>query len=328
MSKVFVFRIADGEFVRNELNEGRLRQGWGPSKAMLEKENMQQWIEDMCQDDLSEENVNYYRRKYNNLIKMLDIDEESYILIPKTLDYSHFTICKANGRYSFEKPENFSGDDFYHLIPVTGAKTFKYRADERCKIIHGKLGAYRSPVNNVWNQIFIDAVINLYENGVEDDSEKSTEDIVKIITEDMYEKLDIDRFRQLGNNEIEKIVRLIFEKMGYEYICSNSFDREGGDADLILTDKSLAELMDIGVNSDEISRKVYVQIKNKNGKDYKDVDGVNQLIKRANDDVGATKILISTTDEFTEECIRLANMNNVLLIDKIGFLKLVFRYVY
>ena len=85
--------------------------------------------------------------------------------------------------------------------------------------------------------------------------------------------------------------------------------------------------MDAGVNSSEISGEIYVQIKNKTGTDNNDTAGVEQLIKRTKKELGATKILISTADTFTEECKKLANRNNILLIDGSGFLKLVFRYI-
>ena len=44
------------------------------------------------------------------------------------------------------------------------------------------------------------------------------------------------------------MVQLIFEELGYEFIGSNSYDREGGDADLIFADNSFGELMDAGIN--------------------------------------------------------------------------------
>ena len=49
------------------------------------------------------------------------------------------------------------------------------------------------------------------------------------------------------------------------------------------------------------------------------------MIRRA--EPNATKILISTVDKFTPECITLANKNNVLLINGNGFSKLVFKYI-
>ena len=131
----------------------------------------------------------------------------------------------------------------------------------------------------------------------------------------------------MGNRTTEKIVKLIFEKLGYELISSNSYDRKGGDADLIFKDNSLSEFFEVAANSAEIASEVYVQIKNKTGIDANDIEGVRQLIARTKDIPGATKILISTADEFTENCQMLAKQNNILLIDSFGFIRLIFKYI-
>ena len=57
------------------------------------------------------------------------------------------------------------------------------------------------------------------------------------------------------------------------------------------------------------------------------MEGVTQLLKRTENVADCTKILISTVDKFSEDCVRLANRNNILLINGIGFLKLVFKYI-
>ena len=332
MPNVYVFRIADNDFVRNELKQGRLRQGWGDSNSNLLSTNNQliparEWVDSKCAKEVFENNRKYYTSKYRNLSKMTDIAENDIIVIPKAPDYSCFTICRAAGTYSFTEPIGFGGDDYFHTIPIdtSSMRVFNYHADENCEIIHAKLRAYQSPINNVWNKLFIAAAQLLIDSDANTE-EESIDNIVKGIKDEIY-KSSIDRFRALGNRATEKIVNIIFEKLGYVFINRNSPDREGGDADLIFADNSFSELMDIGVNSGEVSGKVYVQIKNKSGTDYSDVNGVYQLIQRCKDEPNATKILISTVDKFTPECITLANKNNVLLINGNGFSKLVFKYI-
>lgn len=327
MSNVFIFRIAnDVDFVKSEIPEGRLRQGWGDSTSNLSGANSEEWAKARCND--SEENYWYYLSKFNNLYKMVDINQGDILIIPKTPDYTKFTICKASGKYDFTAPVGYDGDDYWHTIPIdkTSIRVFGYHANEKCKIIHAKLRAYQSPINRVWNESVVEAAKSLI-NDCSDVSEQSTENVIKEIKDDIFKKSAITRFRDLGNREIEKAVKLIFENMGYEFIDSNSYDGKGGDADLIFADNSFGELMDCGVNSSEISGKIFVQVKNKSGNDSNDVDGVNQLIKRTRDENAAAKILVSTADNFTEECKTLANQNNILLIDGKGFFNLIFKYI-
>ena len=327
MPNVYVFRIADNDFVHNELKQGRLRQGWGDSNSNLMILSEEEWIDLKCTKDDFEDNRRYYSSKYRNLYNMLNIEKDDILVIPKAPVYNCFTICSAAGKYCFIEPKGFAGNDYYHTIPIdqSSIREFNYHANEHCEIIHAKLRAYQSPVNNVWNELFIASAQIL----IVSESKTNEESINKTVKEirDELCNSSIDRFRRLGNRATEKIVRYVFENMGYEFIGSNSYDREGGDADLIFTDNSFSELMDIGINSREVTGKIYVQIKNKSGTDYNDVDGVKQLIQRCKNESGASKILVSTADKFTDECITLANENNVLLIDGIGFSKLVFKYI-
>lgn len=329
MSNVFVFRIANNvDFVKNEIKQGRLRQGWGDSTSNLTGVTPDEWVKSRCETNPFDGDFKYYSSKYRNLVKMLEIKSGDILIIPKTPDYTKFTICRALGEYTFCKPFGYNKDDYYHTIPVDtdSIREFSYHANEKCKIIHAKLRAYQSPINRVWSENVIEAAGSIV-SACSDICEQTTENIVKEIKDDIFKTSAISRFRNLGNRENEKIVKLIFENMGYEFIDSNSYDKEGGDADLIFADNSFGELMDAGLNSSEISGKVFVQVKNKVGTDYNDIEGVKQLIKRANDENAAIKILISTADKFTQECKDLANRNNILLIDGNGFLKLVFKYV-
>lgn len=332
MANVFIFRIANNiDFVKNEIKQGRLRQGWGNSCSELRGVSEEKWIELQCAkypETEKDSNQEYYKKRYKLLIKMLEIKEGDILIIPKTPEYNKFTICRASGEYTFCKPDSFDIDDFYHVIPIdiNSIREFSYHADEDCEIIHAKLRGYQSPVNNVWNKAVINAAETLVFtcSNIED---QSVEELVKGIKEDILKKTALERFRNLGNRGAENIVRLIFENMGYEYIRRNSYDKKGGDADLIFADNSFGELADISLNGSEISGEIFVQVKNKVGTDSNDVEGVKQLIKRAEDENAAIKILISSANNFTQECKEMANKNNVLLIDGNGFLNLIFRYI-
>ena len=332
MKNLYVFRIAywgDGNtYAKSELKQGRLRQGWGGKGTSLLENSSEQWIEKKCLIEQFEGNSKYYAVKYRSMRLMLDIKPGDIIIIPKTPEYSQFTICKAGGCYCFDDSPGYKWDDFQHYIPidVSSIREYNYHANEFCKIIRAKMRAYQNPVNNVWNDQMIEAAEKLL-SGESDYNVISTADSVHDILGDILPYSEIQRFRNLGNREIEKIVAVVFEKMGYECIQKNSYDRKGGDADLIFRHKDLNDLFDVAENDTDVSNEIYVQVKNKTGTDNSDIDGVNQLITRTKDIPGATKILISTADSFTEACAALARENNVLLINGKGFMRLVFKSV-
>lgn len=333
MSKVFVFRVrCDEEYIKKELKEGRLRQGWGWLKTDLTNAQKDEWVKTQCEKDPFDGNEKYYKTKFNNLSKMLDIEEGDILIIPKTSTSSQFTICKAAGKYKFDTVGGYEdGDDFRHVIPIhkESIREFNYHANEYCENIRAKMRAYQHPVNNVWNERIQEIAQKLL---VEDFSRNETPlaSIVESIKSDCFKSEEtLTRLRDLGNRNTERITQLIFEKLGYELIKPNSYDGNGGDADLIFSDVSLSEFYEVASNSAEIARKIYVQIKNKNGEDNDDIHGVKQLITRTSteEETNSVKILISTADKFSEKCKKLANENNVLLIDGLGFLKLVFKYL-
>lgn len=260
---------------------------------------------------------------------MLEINEGDILIVPKMPTSSQFTICKAAGGYEFTRPDGFDGDDFHHMIPIDieSVRAFSYHANEYCENIRAKMRAYQSPLNNVWDET-IQNIANILLTEAVPCEETPLKSIIEAIKTDCYKAENtLQRFRNLGNRTTEKIVKLIFEKLGYEQTGSNSYDGNGGDADLIFKDNSLSEFFEVAANSAEIASEVYVQIKNKTGVDANDTEGVRQLIARTKDIPGATKILISTADEFTKNCKTLAKQHNILLIDSFGFIKLIFKYI-
>lgn len=328
MAKVFVFRVnCEEDFIKTELKEGRLRQGWGWDGTNLINAQKDKWVTKQCEKDKFDGNEKYYKTKFNNLKIMLDIEEGDIIIIPKMPTSSQFTICKAAGKYEFKNPVGYNRDDFRHVIPidVDSKREFYYLGNEYCRNIHAKLRAYQSPVNNVWNEKIQDVAKKLANENISGEEMKLSK-VIEDIKSNCFDKT-LGDLRDLGNKDIENTVKLIFEKLGYEYIRGNSFDNNGGDADAIYRDVSLSEFFEVASNSAEIGRQIFVQIKNKGGEDKDDIHGVEQLITRTEEETSPVKILISTADKFSKECEKLANENDVLLIDGPGFLKLVFKYL-
>ncbi len=332
-NNLFVFRVAsDNEYIKDELfNHGRLRQGWGSAGTNLLTMSKKEWIAAQCQRDVWEGNKRYYTQKYSSHKIMLEIKERDIIIIPKMPDSTKFTICFASGSYFFQQPDGYDKDDFCHVIPIDlkTVRIFDYHANEYCENIQAKMRAYQSPVNHVWNKLMRNISEKLISEPEGKTASASVLDIVGEIMKDCYEDINaLQRIRNLGNRNTEKIVEGIFEKLGYEMIGKNSFDGNGGDADLIYISNSVSEFFEVSANSTKIeSQKVYVQIKNKRGEDSNDTAGIEQLCRRTSEDLSSVKILISTADKFTTECQEAARKNNVLLVDGKGLLKLVIKYI-
>ena len=195
-----------------------------------------------------------------------------------------------------------------------------------CNIVKA-FSAYRSPVNRVWNEsIKVNAERLLSEESINEG--KSISSIIEDITSDVLEHNDfLQRVRNLGWKNIERLVNKLFERQGYTLLKQNSADGQGGDADLIYNDNLVPELFDVSENGENVSGKIFVQIKNKTGVDESDIKGIQQVIQRAQDETVAIKILISTADSFTETCKKMANENGVLLISGKGLMKLILKYL-
>ena len=335
MANYYLFRVErqwnDPEAydaICKEIKCGYLRQGWGWKGTRLNNKDgetepipYEQWIANVPEDTRE-----WFSRKYRNLSIMLNIKAGDTIIIPKVPSWNQFTICKAAGTYQFKPLKNYDGDDFHHAIPidVDSIREADYYSSEDAKNIHAKLRGYQSPINNVYNDVVINAVSRLIESPEREHMKISLIDMVGDIRDDIL-KNHFNRFRDLGPKATENIVKSLFERMGFEYISGNSYDRQGGDADLIFADNIATELGDFSDNS--ISKNIYVQVKNKSGNDDKDIEGIYQLIRITQDEPGASKILISTADSFSEECKRMADKESVLLISANGFLRLVMKYL-
>lgn len=332
MANTYVFRVSeDDDFVRSEFSAGRLRQGWGNHDTGLDQ-SKDAWVDKYCAFSGSD-NKSYYRTKYNNLRIMLEIKPGDILIIPKLPKPSMFTVCRAAGEYTFREPEGYEWDDFYHMVPIdTGSvREFGNTADEDCGIISAKFKAYRHPLNHVWLGNVCESAERLL--GKPNNPTSDIEGIVSEIKADVcgrsgvYEAT-LDRLRALGDRSTERIVEAVFEKLGYTLTKRNSYDGKGGDADLIYaSDPPLSELLDVAENDADFSQQIYVQVKDKSGVDGGDTEGCRQLMKRAEGDVGAVKILISTADSFTKECVELAGRDNILLINGAGLMRLVFKYL-
>ncbi|MEG1338685.1 restriction endonuclease [Cetobacterium sp.] len=330
--RCFLFRInTEEEIVRNDIILGKLRQGWGKSGMSLLKNgeiiSKEEWGNNFPEEwDCSDEYIN---KKYDNLKIMLEIKKDDLLIIPKFPTWNSFSVVKVEEGYRFEIPKV---DDFGHYIriDVNTLKSFNYYSyKEFTTPIHSKLRAYQSPLNNIWNKEIIECSQKLLEM-------ESSENILKIedIVKFNFEKelKDIKKsLQKISPRDLETVVEKLFLKQGYSLESRNSFDKKGGDADLILT-KCLPILEEI--DESKSCNKIYIQIKHKNGL-YSDKEGIiqlNKIVEAKEADVenanlnNVYKVLVCSST-FSEELKEMASEENIILIDGLQLTRLIIKYL-
>ncbi len=192
--RYFVIRLDDDEeggraWVKKELMNGFLRQGWG-AKGMQLTENSK-LLENACWKER-------YRKaskvawdykptdkdadtRYRILSIMTEITKGSIVLIPKMPESDMFTIVEAESGYEFDKRANRERqgeENFRHTIPISKKRLeFSYSSNAQTELIHKKITGYQSAVNNIWDEAFINAIDTLTKNGKGDNSAKQIETI-------------------------------------------------------------------------------------------------------------------------------------------------------
>ena len=341
--RCFVFRVNyddDFKLIHNELAKGILRQGWGAEGMRLDA-TVEQFIsawKNHWPGDTSE--VRTIKRKFNNLHIMTEIQVGDLIIIPKlSMEHDYvgrfFTIARCDKAYDFHLPDGYN--DFGHFLTVTPLISCPYDYNGSSQTICAKFNAYRSAVNHVYNADFCNAVDELLEKNEKvatyfeagrGDYLKMLSDSTKIDRNSYLNKI-VEIMRKWPNKTFENIIKLLFESNGYIRTGGNSYDREGGDIDIILSpynDKTL--LNDIYELTDKsIAPSIHIQAKKKTGKDSDDIKGVEQLVKKQ-EDSGEKNILIviNLTDEFSEKAKQLADVNDVILLNGSQFASLLVRY--
>lgn len=326
----FIFRINYGnEFIKKELKKGILRQGWGKENMSLlsedgKKRSKEDWIKDYFWDS-DEKNK---KKRYDILKIMLSMKKDDIIIIPKFPEQGLLTVAKVKERYNFDGKEK-KLDDFGHYITLEEKemKIFNYKLNEFTRTICGSLTGYQSAVNNVRKPIIKESIEELYK--LESSQEiRGIEIILKEAFDNKIKDL-ITILNKFENRDVENIVKKLFEKKGYDVVGTNKHNHgKDGDADLILI-KSMPLLYE--VDSDLGQSKVYIQVKQKIGKDENEAYGIMQLknivrdLEEGNKN-NVYKILVST-GEFSEELRELANKEGIILIDGVALAKLIMKYL-
>ena len=324
------------DWIRSEIQQGRLRQGWGiPGTQLIENNitvDVNTWKDRYKDGALRHWNHNAddneATKRYWIIYPMTELNEGDIIVVPKMPTYDKFTILKVGAGYEFDfapVDERGNEDDFRHIVHIDkeNMRVFSYSSSLEAKIVHKKMRAYQSAVNNVWNNEFISAVDSLLQQKpIQSDiqSRATTElfgDIKSSILKEMLTKL-----RGLTPKDLEELIAKTFENAGYAIFDRNLYDGKGGDADIILT-----RSMPLISNYTEMDLKIYIQVKQKSPIDYDDIDGVNQLVKISVNDKNSIKILMSTVDKFTDQCRALAEESNVILMSGQQLVEVLIKYL-
>lgn len=250
-------------------------------------------------------------RRYSILRRLLEIKQGDVVGMPKMPNSGEFSIACVSGSYTFSVDRD---DDYGHIIPVhsDSVRTFNHRADEDAYAVSSLFSspAHRSPVTFTSKERIIEAARNLLEResirSARDPSslaQASLDDALKKAAEVMLRK----ESPTWSGDRFEKIVKQAFKNRGYEIVTEKyrRYDGSGSDVDIIVRPPS-------NIDSLFMPQEIAVQVKWKQCIDENDVSAVNQLVSW--NEVPIEKMVISSADDFTDECKRVAKDNDIILL--------------
>lgn len=310
-----VIRTDEGnEWLRNELAEGRLRQGWGAFGLEL-----------IAADGEPVEKVDWeaaYRalvgwgapspRRFAILRRMLELDGGDIVVMPKMPRWDRFTIARAMGRYRFELAEG--KEDFGHVIPVDpdSVRTFAYDASNEARLVSGLFGRanHWPAVSFCGSARHLQAARELLEQADSLESRPRRE-LWEAATDEAFrraaESLAAD-VADWNGQMFEDAIRQCFEDQGYELKEYRRYDGEGGDMDMVVSPPPSRH----GVF---LPTEIAVQVKWKQGVDEGDVWAVEQIDRWARwQESSATKYVISSAKGFTAKAREEAAAHGVVLV--------------
>lgn len=254
-------------------------------------------------------------KRYSVLLRLLEIEQGDMVVMPKMPRCSEFSIACVSGRYTFSVDED--KNDYGHIIPVHSAsvRTFNYRANEDACAV-SRLFSRRlhwPSVSFTSEERIIKAVRSL----LEQESNRSARDSSSLVQASLDDALKkaaevmLKESHTWSGDHFEKIVKQAFKNRGYEIVEGKfrRYDGEGSDVDIIVQPPS-------NIDSLFMPQTIAVQVKWKKGIDENDISAVKQLERwyRWNGDPAVEKMVISSADDFTDECKREAEDKDIILL--------------
>lgn len=331
-----VFRQNDNdrELLFQEIKQGRLRQGWAYSNEFCLSQGRDSFIESFLKESPNSTRIEA-QKLWNVLSRMLQIKDGDTIVVPKQPKYQQFLILRAmskpgtNSCYSYEPLAGVN--DYQHIIHIdpNEIQVVHYDSLLTPMIVKRLLKsiAYSSPVNSVKKQAFKEGINELVE--VRDQKALAAanplQSRVSASEQKLYQEW-VKIMRELTPSDFEKMVNNFMHGNGFTIRKRNSYDRQGGDIDLLCSKEVSFETP---FDMESVQLIYCIQIKKHSN--LTNSDGVHQLIKMEKAlDLKETdivqKLLISLSDGFTEECEKLAEENEVILIKGVEFAEKYFKH--
>ena len=268
-TRLVVIRTDDNvkSWIWKELQEGRLRQGWGVPELQL-SENGKVVGLDIWKERYKISSKKYWDydpqeyeiiKRYWILYPMVELKRGNIVVIPKIPSYDTFLIAIVTEGYEFDyvgSEQREGHEDYRHIIHIDNKtlKSFNYSSFVETRTVLKKMRAYQSAVNNVYNEDFIVAIQDLLTKEG-DVTPKGTADLFRDIREPLLKSF-LREIRKLRFSDLENLVKNIFQNVGYEISETHKFDKKGGDADIIFT-----HTLPLLSAFEDIDLKIYIQVK-------------------------------------------------------------------
>ena len=296
-----------------ELTEGHLRQGWGAPGLGLKtadgcRVEKTQW--EAAHNAHWDENPS--PRRFAILTRMLELQAGDVVVVPKMPEWHQFTIARVSGPYWFEADQE--REDFGHIVPVypESIRIFSYRANNDAFLVSSLFARahHRSPVSFCENADQVKAAHRLLQ-GESCTTSKPEAELSRAAINDAFKAAATalrDQVKNWNGPRFEEAVRQAFRDQGYAIKDHRHFDRQGGDADILVSPPENPYRL-------FLPAEIAVQVKWKQGVDEDDEGSVWQIVQWAESEGSdAGKFVISSASRFTDKAFKMAYENNVVLI--------------
>ena len=167
-------------FIREELKQGRLRQGWAPPGASLVDNDVtvpqrvweQRYAKSVIENWKAERNSPLLdprakiTTRYRILSGMLRMDKGDVILVPRMPSPNEFTVVRVSDRYRYDDSHYARlHSDLGHIVPIDPASlaTYGYNFSDATRRISGMFQHYRSAISSVRKPEFRRLILDLAE---------------------------------------------------------------------------------------------------------------------------------------------------------------------
>jgi hypothetical protein len=331
----FVFRQSwdARKTLHDEIKQGRLRQGWSFNPDLTLDQTENSFAENYAKDAEHPEEA---RSRYAILRPLRFVRPGDVLVVPKQPDYDHFLVVvsaknpRRDDEFSYDFVDPAPGTDDYRSVVYIDrerVKVFHFDGAGVPPVVKQKLRsiAYSKAVNLVGHKGFIAGVRECL--GLDPGANQQAEPLkakLSTIREKMYRSW-VHSIREFAPSDFEKLVSAFMEAGEYQVLRRNQYDGEGHDMDLEC--ERTFEFNDTLATSQTVRYRI--QVKKHSGQTG--AHAVRQLLgDRAPSTNGAVQtisVVISTADDFTDECRRLAEEHGVVLMNGIEFARAYFRSV-